>query len=244
MIGQRYAHRPRMLQIGEQAEKPAERLTDGVVTRPRRIRTVAAEARDRAPHQARIVARNRVVAEPEPLHRADAEIFDQDVGGADERTGRGHALGALEIEHHALLVAIDRAEGRAVLDPAPAAERIAAVGRFHLDHLRAEIAKQHSGVRTGNIIGEFNHADAVERRCHVSLDRNANTNREIRANNRGYCEAVAQTPTDAATSVSVSMSWSRTAPISSVTFLIPRSSHHAARSSMIVISAVGLRNAA
>src|SRR4051812_7404012 len=38
-----------------------------------------------------------------------------------------------------------------------------------------------------------------------------------------------QTPIDAATSVSVSISASFTAPISSVTFLMPRSSHQASR---------------
>ena len=57
-------------------------------------------------------------------------------------------------------------------------------------------------------------------------------------------DGAAQTPADAATSVSVSMSSSRTAPISSLTFLIPRSSHQASRSSMIVVSAVGLRKPA
>jgi hypothetical protein len=53
-----------------------------------------------------------------------------------------------------------------------------------------------------------------------------------------------QTPIDAAASVSVSISASFTAPISSVTFLMPRSSHQAARSSMMVTSAVGLRKPA
>src|SRR6185312_8184476 len=53
-----------------------------------------------------------------------------------------------------------------------------------------------------------------------------------------------QTPAEAATSGSISMSWSLTAPINSVTFLMPRSSHQAARSSMMVISAVGLRKPA
>ena len=62
-----------------------------------------------------------------------------------------------------------------------------------------------------------------------------------RHNGRRY---VAQTPTDAATSVSLSMSESFTAPISSVTFLMPRSSHQASRSSMIWTSAVGLRKPA
>ena len=60
----------------------------------------------------------------------------------------------------------------------------------------------------------------------------------------GPCLLGLQTPIEAATSVSVSMSWSRTAPINSVTFLIPRSSHQASRSSMMVISAVGLRKPA
>ena len=53
-----------------------------------------------------------------------------------------------------------------------------------------------------------------------------------------------QTPADAATSGSFSMSASCTAPISSVTFLMPRSSHQASRSSMIWTSAVGLRKPA
>jgi len=54
----------------------------------------------------------------------------------------------------------------------------------------------------------------------------------------------AQTPTDAAASGSLSMSASFTAPINSLTFLMPRSSHQASRSSMIWTSAVGLRKPA
>ena len=106
--------------------------------------------------------RRVVVAEPEPLHGPGAEILDQDVGGADERARGGKSRRAFEIENHALLVTIDRAERRTVLDPAPAAKRITTVGRFNLDNLRAEISKQHSGVWAGNIIGKFDDPDAVQ----------------------------------------------------------------------------------
>ena len=78
----------------------------------------------------------------------------------------GDALRALEIEHHALLVAIDRAESRAVFDAAPAAERIAAIGRLDLDHLGAEIAQQHSGIRSGHVVGELDDANAFESPSH------------------------------------------------------------------------------
>ncbi len=113
-----------------------------------------------------MVACNGVVTEPEALHGAEPEVLDHHVGGAQERARSANSRRALEIEHHAFLVAIDRAKGRAVLEATPAAERIAAIGRLDLDHFGAEIAQQHSGVGSGYVVGELDDADSCKSPSH------------------------------------------------------------------------------
>src|SRR6202030_714883 len=85
MVRQRNAHRPRSVEVGQQAEKAAHRLADRVIAGARRVRTGRTEPGYRAPNEARIVALRIVVAEPEPLHGPGTEVLDQDVGGADEQ---------------------------------------------------------------------------------------------------------------------------------------------------------------
>ena len=78
-------------------------------------------------------------------------VFFDDLGAAyrQQLSGQAPQFGAafvrLQVDRYALFVTIERAEGRAIIHPAPAAVRIARVRRFHLDHRRTEIREQHRG---------------------------------------------------------------------------------------------------
>src|SRR5262249_28110727 len=100
-----------------------------------------------------------LVAEPQSLQRAGAIILDHDVAGANEfAPGEPPRLG-LEIERHALLVAVHGLEER-VVEAAPAAKGITVAGRLDLDDLRAEIGQQHAGVWPAYVARELNDAYA------------------------------------------------------------------------------------
>src|SRR4029079_8908358 len=110
-----------------------------------------------------------VIAETQPLQRSGPEILDHHVGAGDQLGGRRLAGRRLEVEHHALLAAVDRAEGRAVVDRAPAAERVAGAWDLDLDHFGAEVGKHHTGIGTAHIIRELYHANAVQCSTHANL---------------------------------------------------------------------------
>src|SRR5215472_7849501 len=150
------------------AEGLEQRLVAGaVLPRPR-----AAEGGDRAVDEARVDRREVVVAETEALHRARAEVLDEDVGAAGERLHDLRALRGLEIERHAALVAIEEQIGRrlAVLVGRPRPRLVAGAGVFHLDDVGAEIGKQGSAPGSRDDAGEIDHANAVEGQeegCHA-----------------------------------------------------------------------------
>src|SRR3954452_18548901 len=162
MIGEGNAHRLWRLHVGQQAQKPAHRLADGVVTWLIGARPEIAKAGDRAPDQARIGRLALFVAEVEPLQRPGAEIFHDDVGSGDQLARSCLPRLGLEIEHDALLVAVHRAEGGAVVDRAPAAEGIAMDRRLDLDDLGAEIGEQHARIGSADIARELNDANTLE----------------------------------------------------------------------------------
>ena len=162
MIGQRNAHRLRRLAVGQHREQAGHRLADRVVAGPAAVRAFRTEAGDRAIDQPRIVGGERLIAEAEPVHRAGAEILDDDVGSERKLSRRRLAVLGLQVERDALLVAVHRAERAVVVGLAPHPERIAAVRRLDLDDLGAQVRQQHAGERPADIAGEFEDLDAVE----------------------------------------------------------------------------------
>src|SRR5581483_858529 len=58
---------------------------------------------------------------------------------------------------------------RAVVQLAPAPQRIAVARRFDLDHLRAELREEARRVRAGDQSAELDHFDAGERACAIFL---------------------------------------------------------------------------
>ncbi len=126
-------------------------------------------AGDRGVHQAWMPRVHRLPAEARAIHRAGLEVFDQHIGLGQQPVEHGPPLRVLEIDRHALLVAIDAEEvGALGADErrAPVARVVALAGVLHLDHARAHVGQHHRAVRAGEHAGEIEHRDARERSCH------------------------------------------------------------------------------
>src|SRR5262245_53857624 len=97
-------------------------------------RSVLAEGADGAVDDARIALADGAVADAQPIDHARAERFDEDVCPLRERQQRVAASWAFEIEHDALLAAIEIAEEHRArsVGEADVARRIALARRLDL----------------------------------------------------------------------------------------------------------------
>jgi hypothetical protein len=130
------------------------------VSRPVPVRTVLAEARQRAVDEAGVQLLERRVAGAEPIHHAGAEALDDDVGAGGELAEDGLALGGLHVERHRALVAVD--EG---VDGA--ADRLlvlvaARLGSLDLEHIGAHVRHDHAGHLGRRHARELQDLDSVE----------------------------------------------------------------------------------
>src|ERR1700687_1566438 len=124
-----------------------------------------AEAADVAEDGARINRAHSLVGEAKARERAGAEVLDDDIGPLDEPFEHAFAIGVLEIDRHAALVAIDReVVGRDAPDAGrqPFARLVTGPGHLHLDHIRAVVAEHQRAVRTRERAREVEHAHAVQ----------------------------------------------------------------------------------
>ena len=151
--------------------QPADGLDDEVVAGPVGRRAARSVARDREVDEPRVERPQRLVVEPEPGEAIAPEVLDQDVRVGQQPAQDRRAVGALEVEAEAALVAVDREEigggPRPGLDRAdprrtPAAGRIA-LRWLDLDHLGAEVAEQHRAVRPGQDRRAVDDAESGER---------------------------------------------------------------------------------
>ena len=111
--------------------------------------------------QARIARLEAVRAEPEALQGSRPIVLDHHVGGIDQPPRQDQAVGGLQIETDAALVAVEhREEAGAGAQQSPG--RIAA-DRLDLDHLRAEIPQDDADRRPHDHMGELDHLDPGQR---------------------------------------------------------------------------------
>ena len=87
-----------------------QRLGEPVIGAPAAPRALRAIGADRAVDQARVERQRLGAAETDRLGSARAQVVDEHVGLRDEALERGDVLGALEVERHRTLVAVDRLE--------------------------------------------------------------------------------------------------------------------------------------
>ena len=110
-----------------------------------------------------LIARTASIAEAELLDRLRPQRMHEDVGGRDQLVQRGHVVGALEVEHHAALVAVEMQEaaGHAWIAVRPVAAKRVAFGAFDLDHVRAHVRHDVGRERTHDDIGQIDDPDAA-----------------------------------------------------------------------------------
>ncbi|MNL17710.1 hypothetical protein D3C87_1388190 [compost metagenome] len=157
------------------AHDAAHRLGHRVVGGPVGVWTLAAacvaEAAQRRIHEARVLLRQRLVAQAQPLHHARTVVLDEHIGLPHEPQQRGLAGGMLQVEDQRILVAVDRGEVAAealFVDPPGAFEvragaaREVATRRLDLHDVCALVGQHHRGVRAREHLRQVQHDEAFE----------------------------------------------------------------------------------
>ena len=165
------AHRRVLGDVGEavlverRVHQAGPRVVGDAVARQVLVGAGGAVAGDPAEHDAGVDLAQLLVAEAAALERAGAHALDHGVALAGQLEERGHALGALEVEHEAALAAADvQVHQRHALDDRP--RHLADVvtrRRLDLDDVGAEVGQRGGdGARPED--GHLEDADAGERR--------------------------------------------------------------------------------
>ncbi len=124
---------------------------------------------DRAVDQRRIDLGELLVSQPEATHHAGPEVLDQHVGVADEPSQDVATAIRLQIDRDRLLAAVlcqERRTHQLLVQRrigAKLARKVPRFGKLQLDDLRAEQAELIGTERSGEDIGEIEHAHARER---------------------------------------------------------------------------------
>ena len=153
-----------------EAHHAAHRLRDHLEALVVGVRPLAAEAFDGRGDDARVDLRERVVPEPEALHRARAEVLDHHVGRLRQRLEHLAAARRLQVERHALLVQVHEAEEDRVdarLLSEPVARRLAR-RRLDLDDLGPQPRQRFRAARPRLVKRKIENPDSLERRAHRS----------------------------------------------------------------------------
>ena len=115
--------------------------------------------------QTRVARRQGGIAEAEPFRGAETHVVHEHIGAIDQAQQRIARRGALQVQHHAALVAVEHGEIAAhalvAVRPDPAA--VVAVRRFDLDHIGAHVAEHLRGEWPEHDGREIDHPNAGER---------------------------------------------------------------------------------
>ena len=122
-------------------------------------------------YQPRVARLDHLRAQAPLLHGTGAKVLHQHIGAVQQLQHQLAAALTLEVQGDALLVAAQAAvpERSAVLDNAPAANRVAA-GRFHLDDLGAKIRQDGAGKRPRQQLTQLDNPQTLKRSgscCHL-----------------------------------------------------------------------------
>jgi hypothetical protein len=175
--GQRIADRDagargRVGRIARHVAHAAHGLADRAVAGLLRVGPGLSVTGDTDHDEAWIDGAEHVVAQPPLLHRAGAEVLDEDVGPSDEPLDQGLTLRLPGIDLDRLLVAGDhrppqRLPMRLLATPFP--HGVAGTRLLDLDHLGAEIGQQLRAERPCNELPHLEHAKIGERRPVVGI---------------------------------------------------------------------------
>jgi len=111
-------------------------------------------------NQTRILFRQHLVTEPEPVHRAGPEIFDDHVGIFCKAQRDVAPFFGLQINAQTALIAVVHGE---VAGPGTGqVPRRVACDRFDLDHIGTHIGEDHAGRRPHDHVGELENLNIVQ----------------------------------------------------------------------------------
>src|SRR6267142_2480706 len=157
-------HRRAALAAGG-AHDAAHALRDQVIAAARGVRARLPVAGDRAVDQPRVERRQRLVVHAEARGDAGPVVLDEDVGGRHQLLQDGDALGALEVEYEAALVAVDGQEGRRDTGRGLEIHRAGrlAPGRLDLDDVGAHVGEEHRAEGARHHLRLIEDAQALQR---------------------------------------------------------------------------------
>ena len=144
-------------------EEAADRQVVEIVAGPLRVRPVLAEAGRRAVDDPGVVLAHGVEADAEPIDDAGAEALDDDVGARGEAQERVPAFGRLEVEEHALHLAVGAVGEEHGHDLHVAVRR----HRPDFHDRRAVVGEPARRAGCGSDAGEVEHGDPFEKRAHL-----------------------------------------------------------------------------
>ena len=174
----------RVLLATAEAGETGQRLDEQVLAGPPDVRAVLAVADAGAVHEPRVPLRERLVAQPEPLHDARPEVLDDDVGLVDQAKRDVDAVGRLEVEDDAALVPVVRDERDAHPADVGVLQRVAAhpVARrgLDLDDLSPQVAEDLGGERALRELAEVHDDDACQRTGHRVTPSGSNASENLR----------------------------------------------------------------
>ena len=166
--GHAAAHAPPARLAGD-ADHAALGLDDEIEGGAITVGPVLPEARDRAVDDAGVAPPGLLVGDAELLERPHAVVLQDHVGLLHEAEVQLAARRILEVDLHALLVAVQAHEVgrlRAGEGRPPGARDVAAVRGFHLHHLGAKVAEHRGAERAGEGMGEIQDLHILERHLH------------------------------------------------------------------------------
>ena len=163
-------NRRRAFGRADQVQHAAQRQIVEVVGRVVTVRPVLAEPAQGAVHEARIERLQRVVVAAQPLHHAGPKALDQHVVFFGQSVQHGLAVGVLQVQGQAFLVAVRKAggDGARLVRPGggAGAGQFAGRRRFDLEHLGPHVRQHHGAERAGPDAGEFQNFYAFESESH------------------------------------------------------------------------------
>ena len=134
------------------------------------VRSILTVAGDRAIDEPRVLLREPLVPDPEPVHHARAERLDEDVGVASEAQQDLGAARVFQVEGHRSLAAVERDMTRAhpSLERVHPPDVIALARLLDLEHVRTHVGEKHGREAPGKEPREIEDLQALERSAHPS----------------------------------------------------------------------------
>ena len=156
----------RTVRVADEVAEPAVRFGDGGKAGTLGQRAGLPEGGDAGDDEVRVGLIEHVRAEAPLLQRARPEVFQQDVRFRGELQDCLLAGLGAQVQDDGLLVAVDgpvQHGGVALVQP-PVAQLVAGSRPLDLDDLGAEVGEEPPGRGGGNVVSEFQDADAFQGR--------------------------------------------------------------------------------